>query len=196
MSVPGSGSRLNVPSSRGRKDTRKFSHPGVSRPVSGHSRRRHGEIEAEVEETKVVRITGLNLPVDVFRCPNEMEVEDFDSVWNRASVMEDNVALPDPVDLYLTKVETGREQDWQDQIYLESVVKAQFRERLPNCSFTEAQDLFARFLDPETLEFALENPDAAVRDLALDYLRQFEEEGDPFSRDILRRWKDRNQGID
>ena len=77
------------------------------------------EIEAEVEEAKVVRMTGLNLPVDVFRCPNEMEVEDFDSVWNRASVMEDNVALPDPVDLYLTKVETGREQDWQDQIYLD-----------------------------------------------------------------------------
>ena len=154
------------------------------------------EIEAEVEETKVIRITGFNLPVDVFRCPNEMEVGDFDSVWNRASVLEDNVALPDPVDLYLTKVDTGRDQDWQDQIYLESKVKAQFRERLPDCSLTEAQDLLARFLDPETLEFALENPDSAVRDLALEYLRQFEEEGDPYSRDILQRWKDRKQGID
>ena len=42
----------------------------------------------KVKETKVVRITGLNMPVDVFRCPNEMEIGDFDSVWNRAAVME------------------------------------------------------------------------------------------------------------
>ncbi len=143
------------------------------------------EVAAEVEETNVVRVTGLNLPVDVFRCPNEMEVADFDLVWSRASVMEDNVALPDPIDLYLTKADTGREQDWQDQIFLESKVKDFFRERLPVCPLEEAQGLLKRFVDPQVLEFALVNPDPAVRELVLSELRLFEAEGDPYSRDIL-----------
>lgn len=149
------------------------------------------EVSVEVETFNVVRVTGMNLPVDVFRCPNEMKVGDFEPVWNRASVMEDNVALPDPIDLYLTKVDTGREQDWQDRLFLESRVKARFKERLPGCSLEEARDLFSRFLDPVSLEFALENPDSAVRELALEFLRQFEEEGDPYSRDILQRWKEK-----
>jgi hypothetical protein len=42
-----------------------------------------------------------------------------------------------------------------------------------------------RFLDPEALQYARENPHPEVRALVLGYLREFEAEGDPYSRDIL-----------
>ncbi len=42
-----------------------------------------------------------------------------------------------------------------------------------------------RFLDPEVLQYARTNPHHEVLALALKYLREFEAEGDPYSRDIL-----------
>jgi hypothetical protein len=100
--------------------------------------------------------------------------------------------LPNEIDLYLTKANTGREHDWQDQLFLESLVKKRFRERLPVCDLAEARDMLDRFLDPQVLEFALGNPHADVRDLALTYLHEFEAEGDPYSRDILANWAKRS----
>jgi hypothetical protein len=137
----------------------------------------------------MIRVSGLDLPLDVLRRPNECTEADFDAFWRHSSPLADGTRLPDPIDLYLTKVDTGRDQDWQDQVYLERKVRAQFREQLPGCSLEQAEDLFARFLDPETLEFALQNPESAVRDLALQHLREFEQQGDPYSRDILLRWE-------
>jgi hypothetical protein len=49
----------------------------------------------------------------------------------------------------------------------------------------EAKSMTDRFLDPEALQYAKDNPDPEVRALALKYLREFEAEGDPYSRDIL-----------
>lgn len=144
----------------------------------------------------LIRVAGLDMPLDVFRRPNECDEVDFDAFWDHSSPLADGIGLPDPIDLYLTKVATGREQDWQDQIFLESKVKAGLKERLPECTLKEARDLFARFLDPESLEYALKNPDSAIRDLALEYLRQFEDEGDPFSRDVLQRWREETGELD
>lgn len=56
------------------------------------------------------------------------------------------------------------------------------------CDAAEARSLLDRFLDPEVLRFALDNPHAEVRDFALESLREFEAEGDPYSRDILAEW--------
>ncbi len=139
----------------------------------------------------VVRVGGLSLPLDVFRKPNELEIEDFDRVWQKASSLKDGTRLPDALDLYVTKANTGREHDFKDQLFLESLVKRQFRERLPVCDFAEAKDMLGRFLDPEVLQYGLDNPAAAVRDLMLGYLHEFETEGDPYSRDILAAWRAR-----
>ncbi|MGI8605512.1 MAG: hypothetical protein ACR2OZ_21260 [Verrucomicrobiales bacterium] len=152
------------------------------------------EIADEVEDFGVVRISGFDRDVDVFRKPNEMEIEDFERVWNaHTRILSDGVRLPDPIDLYLTKANTGREHDWQDQLFLESLVKRRFRERLPVCDLAEAKDMLDRFLDPQVLEFALDNPHGEVRELALSTLREFEAEGDPYSRDILAKWAGRSQ---
>lgn len=150
------------------------------------------ELPEEVRDFGVVRVGGFALPVDVFRMPNELELDDFDRVWSASRRMDDKVALPDEIDLFSTKADTGREHDRQDQLFLESLVKKRFRERLPFCDMAEAQSLLGRFLDPECLQYALDNPDAAVRELALKHLREFESEGDPYSRDILAAWRKKN----
>jgi hypothetical protein len=143
------------------------------------------EIAEEAETYGVLRIGGFDLPVDVFRRPNEFSEEDFDSVWKSASMLEDGVALPSPVHLYVTKINTGRQHDLDDIAFLESLIKARFKERLPVCDLAEATSMLDRFLDPEALQYARENPHPEVRALVLGYLREFEAEGDPYSRDIL-----------
>ena len=150
------------------------------------------EIAADAEEFGVVRVNGLTLPLDVFRKPNELEIENFEDIWPRARALKEGARLPDEIDLYRTKINTGREQDWKDQLFLESLVKKRFRERLPVCDAAEARGLMERFLDPEVLAFALENPEAEVRAMALAHLREFEAEGDPYSRDILAAWRMKN----
>ncbi len=143
------------------------------------------EFAEEAETYGVLRIGGLDLPVDVFRRPNEFSEGDFESVWKSASVLEDGVALPSPVHLYVTKINTGRQHDLDDIAFLESLIKARFKERLPVCDLAEATSLLDRFLDPEALQYAKDNPHPEVRALVLGYLREFEAEGDPYSRDIL-----------
>lgn len=113
------------------------------------------EIAADAEEFGVVRVNGLTLPLDVFRRPNELEIENFEDIWPRARALKEGA-------------------------------------RLPVCDAAEARGLLERFLDPEVLAFALENPDAEVRAMALTHLREFEAEGDPYSRDILAAWRTKN----
>jgi hypothetical protein len=143
------------------------------------------ELADEIATYGVLRIGGFPLPVDVFRKPNEFSPEDFDMVWKAARTVEHNVALPDELHLYVTKINTGRQHDLDDIAFLESLVKARFKERLPICDLAEATTMLDRFLDPEALQHARTNPHPEVRALALKYLREFEAEGDPYSRDIL-----------
>jgi len=144
------------------------------------------ELAEEIEDTGVIRISGFDRDVDVFRRPNELGIESFDEVWERSvRELEGGIRLPDPLDLHISKADTGREHDLRDQLFLESIVKARFKERLPVCDLAEARSLTDRFLDPETLQYAKDNPNREVRALVLSYLREFEAEGDPYSRDIL-----------
>lgn len=150
------------------------------------------EIAAEIEDFDVLRIGGFDLPVDVFRKPNEFEEGDFEQVWSQSSAMDGGVRLPHELHLYVTKINTGREHDLDDIAFLETKVKERFRKRLPVCDLTEAKGMLDRFLDPEVLQYGLDNSDPAVRDLVLGYLHEFEAEGDPYSRDILAAWKARS----
>ncbi|MDH4475743.1 MAG: hypothetical protein QE274_04660 [Verrucomicrobiaceae bacterium] len=144
------------------------------------------EITEEIDEVGVLRVSGLDRDIDVFRRPNELGIESFEEVWQHSvKELDGGVRLPDPVDLHISKANTGREHDWKDQLFLESLIKARFKERLPVCDLAEATSMLDRFLDPEALQYARENPHPEVRALVLGYLREFEAEGDPYSRDIL-----------
>ncbi len=142
----------------------------------------------EIVKFGVVRVIGLDRDTDLFRNPNELEPGDFDEIWGRAAPLRDGTRLMDEIDLYVTKANTGRNHDRQDQLFLESLIKEDLAKRLPSCGLDEARSLLARFLDPEVLRFALDNPNEAVRRLAIKYLQEFETEGDPYSHDILREW--------
>jgi hypothetical protein len=151
------------------------------------------QVADEIAEFGVLRVDGFALPVDVFRKPNELDIEDFDRVWASSRQMDDGVWLPDEIDLYQTKAETGRDHDMKDQVFLAGRVKARFRDRLPTCDPADAFAMLQRYADPEVLAFALESPHAEVRDYALIILHEFEAEGDPYSRDILAAWRQRTK---
>jgi hypothetical protein len=147
------------------------------------------DVAEEVEDFGVLRVDGLGLPIDVFRKPNGLELEDFERVWSTSQVLRDGVRLPQEMDLHATKAETNREHDWKDQSFLEGKIKARFRERMPVCEAPEAISMMESYADPEVLVFALESPHAGVREYALKILAEFEADGDPYSRDILADWR-------
>jgi hypothetical protein len=140
---------------------------------------------AAVEETGMLRILGLNLPLDIFRRPNEFEENEFDAVVFRTSRNQDGTLLPDPLDLIQSKLATGRDKDFKDIQHLESVVRADYKIRLPVATLEEAKHLLGRFSEWQVLGFALENPLPDVRELAMTHLREFAVLGDPFSQAIL-----------
>ena len=152
--------------------------PGWS-PVSG------SDLIAAVEETNMVRVLGLDCPLDIFRKPNELEISDFNTVCLRAALRKDGTLLPDPLDLIQSKFDTGRDKDLQDIQHLESVVRADYKLRLPIATLAEATHLLGRYSEWQVLRFALENPLPEVRELAMTHLREFAVLGDPFSQAIL-----------
>ncbi|MEO5916286.1 MAG: hypothetical protein ABIS50_18755 [Luteolibacter sp.] len=93
--------------------------------------------------------------------------------------------LPEPLDLIQSKLETGRDKDLIDILHLESVVRADYKKRLPTASLEEASQMLERFSEWQVLIPAMENPFAEVRELAMSHLREFAAAGDPFSQAIL-----------
>jgi hypothetical protein len=148
-------------------------------PVSGL------DLMDAVEETSMVRVLGLDCPLDIFRKPNEIEISDFDAICRRATLRSDGTLLPDPLDLIQSKLYTGRDKDLKDIQHLESVVRADYKLRLPVATLEEATHLLERYSEWQVLLFALENPLPEVRELAMTHLREFAALGDPFSQAIL-----------
>ena len=144
-----------------------------------------GEIAAAIEETGVVRIVGLDKPLDIFRRPNEFGEDAFEHVAARASENGDGTLLPDPLDLVQSKLDTGRVQDRRDMDHLESLVRAEYKQRLPTAAPEEALAMLGRYCEWQVLRAALANPAPEVRELAMRHLHEFAEAGDPFSLAIL-----------
>ena len=143
------------------------------------------EIASAVEETGMLRILGLDCPLDIFRRPNEFKEVEFNEVALRTSRSGDGTLLPDPLDLIQSKMDTGRDKDFRDIQHLESVVRADYKKRLPAASLAEAQAMLERYSEWQVLTAALENPLSGVRELAMNHLREFAAAGDPFSQAIL-----------
>lgn len=143
------------------------------------------EIATAADEVGMVRIHGLDCPLDIFRRPNEFPEEDFDEVLSRATRNSDGTWLPDPLDLAISKDLTNRDKDAMDISFLESLVRERWLKQLPTADFSTARGLLERFVDWRTCQSALLNPHPEVREMALGYLREFAADGDPFSQALL-----------
>jgi hypothetical protein len=134
----------------------------------------------------VIRINGLERPLDIFREPNQLEIDSFGEVWERARPMDDGTRLPDAIDLLVSKQETGRDKDRADIIFLEGKIEADYLERLPCADAAEASRMFARFLTPRVAQCALDHPDQSVREMGRGFLQELSADGDPYAAEILR----------
>ena len=153
--------------------------------LPGWTRIGQDEIAEVAEDVGMVRVSGLSRPLDIFRRPNELSEDDFERVAARAIRNSDGTLLPHPVDLIQTKIDTGRDKDRMDIFHLESLIRAEYRERLPGATAVEAREMLERYSDWEVLSVAMSHPAPEVRELALEHLREFAAEGDPFSQAIL-----------
>jgi len=138
-----------------------------------------------VERDGVFRLMGASQPLDIFRDPNELLIEDFEHVWNRATALDDGTRLPDVIDLLVTKQDTGRDKDIQDIAFLEAKAEREYFQKLPGASADEAVKMLERFLTPRVAELALQHPEERVRCLALQFIHELAEAGNPYARDIL-----------
>jgi hypothetical protein len=138
-----------------------------------------------IQRDGVVRVMGASQPLDIFRDPNELEISEFDDVWDRATALDDGTRIPDVIDLLATKQATGRDKDIQDIAFLEAKAEREYLAKLPTASAEEATFMLARFLTPKVAEAGLHHPEESVRHLSLGYLKELAEEGDPFAREIL-----------
>jgi hypothetical protein len=148
-------------------------------PVTGY------ELVEAIKETGLLRILGLDCPLDIFRKPNEFEPDEFDGVFHRSTRNSDGTNLPHSVDLIVTKSLTKRSKDLQDLAFLESITREEYFAKLPTATFLEAEFMLDRFAEWQVLEAALTNPSPEVQALATGILKEFAEGGDPFSKDIL-----------
>ena len=134
----------------------------------------------------VFRINGLDRPIDIFRKPNELPIEEFESAWVRAKPLHDGTRLPDEIDLLMTKQLTGRDKDLMDIAFLENKAEKRYLAELPATTEERAVEMLERFLTPKVAEAALAHPSETVRQRAMSFLRELAAEGDPFAVDILK----------
>lgn len=143
------------------------------------------ELAAVADEIGMVRLLGLECPLDLFRRPNELEENAFEQVWAGSSRSEDGTFLPHPVDVLLSKDDSGRGKDFGDQRFLEEKIRAEWSAKLIGATTAEAEALLARYADHAVCAAALQNPDPAVQALARGLLEEMAAQGDWFSRDVL-----------
>jgi hypothetical protein len=146
----------------------------------------HGaELSANIEHTGIVRVLGLHVPLDVFRGPNQVEDSDFDAFWETAQPQDDGTRVPAPLDLLMTKEDTGRDCDNADREFLLAKARVAAGASLAGANALEARRILDSFFDHEVCRRGLANPDPEVRALILTELRVLAQEGDPFAREIL-----------
>jgi len=139
-----------------------------------------------IERDGVIRVMGASQPLDIFRKPNELPIEEFESAWARAKPLHDGTRLPDEIDLLMTKQLTGRDKDAMDIAFLENKAEKRYLAELPVATEVRALEMLERFLTPKVAEAALAHSSPLVREQALSFLRELAAEGDPFAADILK----------
>jgi hypothetical protein len=154
-------------------------------------------IAEAVARDRFIRVLGADRPIDVFRVPNHLAVQDFDEVWERSKELPDGTRLIDEIDLVVTKMETGRPHDEADIRFLQEKIERAYEERLRACSPNEAAAVFERFPMPDIAAFAAtEAADPKVRQLGFDLLDNLSAAGDPYAiqlREEVRKRLERNR---
>jgi len=144
------------------------------------------ELAEVAAEDGLVRLAGIDRPIDVFYLPNELEIADFEDVWQRSTAIEHGLRLIEKIDLIVTKQLTDRPVDRTDVAFLSEKVTHEFKERLVNCSEEEATELFARFATPEVAAFAYQQSrNARIQALGWRLLEEMRTAGDPFAADLI-----------
>lgn len=125
---------------------------------------------------------------DIWLDSMETPAESFAEILSRCSHHADGTWRPDPIDLAISKDLTYLKKDAHDIRFLESKSQSRWIKLLPTATGTGAQveALLERFVDWQTCEAALRNPNATVQEMALGLLRAFAAQGDPFSQAIPR----------
>jgi hypothetical protein len=149
-----------------------------------------GDVPVVGTEDRLIRIVGIERPIDVFYVPNELEAVDFEGVWERGIPIEHGLRLIEAIDLIVTKQLTDRPQDETDIRFLTSKIEAQYRERLKTCSEVEAVSMLDRFATPEIAAIAArESKEDSIRALGWRILYEMRENGDPFAAEFIREVK-------
>jgi hypothetical protein len=89
---------------------------------------------AVIRDDQAIRVLGLDRALDIFLDPNELEISEFDDVWNRDAALDDGTRVPDVIDLLVSKQATGRDKDLQDIAFLEAKAEREYLAKLPTAS--------------------------------------------------------------
>ena len=139
-----------------------------------------------IDRDGVIRLVGAKFPLDIFRRPNEMGIDEFNEVWNRGKTLDDGTRLPDVIDLLVTKQRTGRDKDLTDIVFLETKAESAYLAELPGASEQRAAAMLERFLTPNVARAALAHPSFEIRKLGYRYLQELADDGDPYAAQYLR----------
>jgi hypothetical protein len=146
-----------------------------------------GDVPVAGTEDRLIRIAGIERPIDVFFVPNEFEAVDFEGVWERGISIEHGVRLIEAIDLIVTKQLTDRPQDETDIRFLTNKIEERYRSRLRTCSESEAVYMLNRFATPEIAAIAVrESKEDSIRAIGWRILREMRDNGDPFAEEFIR----------
>jgi hypothetical protein len=138
-------------------------------------------------EDRLIRISGVERPIDVFFVPNELEAGDFDGVWERGTSIDHGVRLMEAIDLIVTKQLTDRPHDETDIRFLTHKIETEYASRLKTCSEAEAASMLARFATPEIAAIAVrESKEDSIRAIGWKILHEMRDNGDPFAEQFIR----------
>ena len=165
--------------------------PGVWTPIAG------SEIAAVGKEDGMIRLVGTDIPLDIFYRPNELEVSDFEKVWERSTPSDRGLRLIGKIDLLVTKQLTGRPTDITDIKFLEDRIEEEYRAKLKDCSEQDAKEMLERFATPEIAAYAIrESGNDKVKQLGWQILEELRAEGNPFAEELSRELKAQRHGLD
>jgi hypothetical protein len=144
------------------------------------------DLISNIQSVGMMRILGLECPLDIFRVPNGLSENDFQRIWTSGSVMNDGTHLPTAIELLATKENTGRSRDFGDWSFLISKAREEQGDALAKAETAEqASSLLADYFDYEICKRGLKNPHPEVRNIILEELRILAADGDPFAKEIL-----------
>lgn len=144
------------------------------------------DLVENLDEVGMVRIEGLGVPLDIFRHPNGLKMDEFDEIWSRSRRQPDRIGLPHPLDLVRTKEDTQREHDQKDHVYLMLVARRMQGNALKEAADVKiAKGLLDDFFDYAVLEQGLENPLTEVREVIWREVELLAADGDPFAKEMM-----------